>query len=136
DDAYKRVARGKLDALLGLCETPTCRRARLLNYFGEAQPAGHRCGNCDNCLSPPQTWDATEPVRMALSAIYRTGQRYGAAYLIDVLRGNATAAATERGHASLSVFGVGSGLSDLEWRTVFRQLIALGWIDIDGAGWG
>ena len=136
DEAYKRVSRGKLDALLGLCETPTCRRARLLNYFAEPQPPGHMCGNCDNCLSPPETWDATEAVRMALSAIYRTGQRYGSAYLIDVLRGTANAQVGQRGHESLAVFGIGQALSDLEWRSIFRQLIALGWVDVDTEGYG
>ena len=136
DEPYKRVSRGKLDALLGLCETPNCRRARLLNYFGEIQPAGFRCGNCDNCLAPPETWDASEPVRMALSAVYRTGQRYGAGYLLDVLRGNASTAVKERGHDTLSVFGIGQALSDGEWRSVFRQLIALGWVDVDSDGYG
>ena len=136
DEAYKRVSRGKLDALLGLCETPNCRRARLLNYFGEMQPAGSRCGNCDNCLAPPETWDASEPVRMALSAVYRTGQRYGAGYLLDVLRGNASTAVKDRGHDTLSVFGIGQALSDGEWRSIFRQLIALGWVDVDSDGYG
>ena len=133
---YKRVARGKLDALLGLCETPTCRRGRLLNYFGEPQVVDYRCGNCDNCLSPPETWDASEPVRMALSAIYRTGQRYGAAYLIDILRGNANATVKERGHEGLSVFGIGRALTDREWRSLFRQLVALGWVEVDTEGYG
>jgi ATP-dependent DNA helicase RecQ len=136
EEQYKRVARGKLDALLGLCETPTCRRARLLNYFGERQPVDHRCGNCDNCLSPPVTWDAGEPARMALSAIYRTGQRYGAAYLIEILRGNANAIVKERGHEGLSVFGIGRALSDVEWRSLFRQLVALGWVEVDTEGYG
>ena len=136
EEQYKRVARGKLDTLLGLCETPTCRRARLLKYFGEPQAAGYRCGNCDNCLAPPETWDASEPARMALSAIYRTGQRYGAAYLIDVLRGKASAAVAERGHQSLSVFGIGAALTDLEWRSLFRQIVALGWVEVDTEGYG
>jgi ATP-dependent DNA helicase RecQ len=136
DEQYKRVARGKLDALLGLCETPTCRRARLLHYFGEPQVANYRCGNCDNCLAPPETWDASESARMALSAIYRTGQRYGAAYLIDTLRGNATATVKERGHEALSVFGIGSALTDLQWRSLFRQVVALGWVEVDTTGYG
>ncbi len=136
EEQYKRVARGKLDALLGLCETPTCRRGRLLNYFGEPQVAHYRCGNCDNCLSPPETWDASEPVRMALSAIYRTGQRYGAAYIIDILRGNANATVKVRGHEGLSVFGIGRALTDLEWRSLFRQLVALGWVEVDTEGYG
>jgi ATP-dependent DNA helicase RecQ len=136
EEQYKRVARGKLDALLGLCETPTCRRARLLNYFGEPQAPDYRCGNCDNCLSPPETWDASEPARMALSAIYRTGQRYGAAYLIDILRGNANATVKERRHEGLSVFGIGRALTDLQWRSLFRQLVALGWVEVDTEGYG
>ena len=136
EEAYKRVARGKLDTLLGLCETPTCRRARLLNYFGEPRAEDYRCGNCDNCLAPPETWDASEPVRMALSAIYRTGQRYGAAYLIDILRGNANATVKERGHEGLSVFGIGGTLTAMEWRSVFRQLVALGWVEVDTEGYG
>ena len=136
EEQYKRVSRGKLDALLGLCETPTCRRARLLNYFGEPQAADYRCGNCDNCLSPPETWDASEPVRMALSAIYRSGQRYGAAYLIEILRGNANATVKERGHEGLSVFGIGRALSDVQWRSLFRQLVALGWVEVDTEGYG
>jgi ATP-dependent DNA helicase RecQ len=136
DEQFKRVARGKLDALLGLCETPNCRRGRLLAYFGEARDEGYRCGNCDNCLSPPETWDATEAVRMALSAIFRTGQRYGAAYLIDVLRGNANATVVQRGHERLSVFGIGRAVADMQWRSLFRQLVALGWVEVDTEGFG
>jgi len=136
DEQFKRVARGKLDALLGLCETPNCRRGRLLAYFGEARDEGYRCGNCDNCLSPPETWDATEAVRMALSAIFRTGQRYGAAYLIDVLRGNANATVVQRGHERLSVFGIGRAVAAMQWRSLFRQLVALGWVEVDTEGFG
>ena len=136
DEPFKRVARGKLDALLGLCETPNCRRGRLLAYFGEARGEDYRCGNCDNCLSPPQTWDASEPVRMALSAIYRTQQRFGAAYLIDVLRGNANATVVQRGHQHLSVFGIGRAVTDNQWRSVFRQVVALGWVEVDTEGYG
>ena len=136
DESFKRVARGKLDALLGLCETPNCRRGRLLAYFGEARGEDYRCGNCDNCLSPPQTWDASEPVRMALSAIYRTQQRFGAAYLIDVLRGSANAAIVQRGHQHLSVFGIGRAVTDNQWRSVFRQVVALGWVEVDTEGYG
>jgi ATP-dependent DNA helicase RecQ len=136
DEPFKRVARGKLDALLGLCETPNCRRGRLLTYFGEARGEDYRCGNCDNCLSPPQTWDASEPVRMALSTIYRTQQRFGAAYLIDVLRGNANALVVQRGHQHLSVFGIGRAVTDNQWRSVFRQVVALGWVEVDTEGYG
>ena len=136
DEAYKRVARGRLDALLGLCETPACRRTRLLAYFGEQRGDDARCGNCDNCLAPPQTWDATEHVQMALSAIYRTRQRFGASYLIDILRGRASAAVRERGHDALAVFGLGRELAEGEWRSLFRQLVALGWVAVDGEGFG
>jgi ATP-dependent DNA helicase RecQ len=120
---YKRVAAAKLDALLGLCETAGCRRVRLLAYFGEASSA---CGNCDTCRAPPETWDATVAAQKALSAIYRTGQRFGAVHLIDVLLGKPGERITRWGHDSLSVFGVGAELDDAAWRTVFRQLVALG----------
>ncbi len=123
-DAYKRVSMTKLDALLGLCETAGCRRVRLLDYFGEASAP---CGNCDNCLDPPQTWDATEAARKALSAIYRTGQRFGAVHLIDVLRGRSTQRTTQWNHNQLSVFGVGADIDEAGWRNVFRQLVALGY---------
>jgi ATP-dependent DNA helicase RecQ len=136
DEAYKRVARGRLEALLGLCETPTCRRTRLLAYFGEARADDAGCGNCDNCLSPPQTWDATEPVRMALSAIYRTQQRFGASYLIDILRGSANATVRSRGHEQLAVFGLGRDIAETQWRSIFRQLVALGWVVVDTEGFG
>jgi len=128
DDTFKRVATAKLDALLGLAETAACRRVRLLDYFGEASAP---CGNCDNCLNPPQTWDATEAVRKALSCIYRTGQRFGVVHLIDVLRGKDTERVQRWGHAKLGVFGVGADLDDTAWRNVFRQLIALGLARVD-----
>ncbi len=123
DEAFRRIAAAKLDALLGLCETAGCRRIRLLEYFGETATV---CGNCDTCLAPPATWDATEAARMALSAIYRTGQRFGAVHLIDVLRGRDTERVQRWGHRSLSVFGIGAGLDEAAWRGVFRQLVALG----------
>src|SRR4029453_18693159 len=107
EDEYKRVSAAKLDALLGLCETAGCRRVRLLSYFGESsQP----CGNCDTCLEPPQTWDATEAAQKALSAIYRTGQRFGALHVIDVLRGTDSDRVRRFGHDRLSVYGVGADL--------------------------
>jgi ATP-dependent DNA helicase RecQ len=128
DEAFKRVATAKLDALLGLCETAGCRRVRLLSYFGEAsQP----CGNCDTCLDPPETWDATEAARKALSAIYRTGQRFGAVHLIDVLRGKSGERTTRWGHDQLGVFGVGADLDEAVWRSVFRQLAALDLIRVE-----
>jgi ATP-dependent DNA helicase RecQ len=130
---YKRVSSAKLDALLGLCETAECRRVRLLAYFGEASAP---CGNCDNCLAPPETWDATVPVQKALSAIYRTGQRFGAAHLVDVLRGKHTDRVARFGHHRLSVFGIGAELDEPSWRNVFRQVVALGLAGVDHDAYG
>jgi ATP-dependent DNA helicase RecQ len=126
-ETFKRVLFTKLEALLGLCESAGCRRVRLLNYFGEASAPNRNCGNCDNCLEPPQTWDATEAARKALSAIYRTGQRFGAVHLIDVLRGRSTQRTTQWNHNQLTVFGVGADLDEAAWRNVFRQLVAMGY---------
>jgi ATP-dependent DNA helicase RecQ len=128
DDAFKRVSTAKLDALLGLCETAGCRRVRLLDYFGEASAP---CGNCDTCLAPPETWDATEAARKALSAIYRTGQRFGAVHVIDVLRGHDSPRVAHWGHDRLGVFGIGRDLDAAAWRIVFRQLVALGYARVD-----
>jgi ATP-dependent DNA helicase RecQ len=127
-DEYKRVSVAKLDALLGLCETAGCRRVRLLDYFGEASMP---CGNCDTCLSPPETYDATSAAQKALSAIYRTGQRFGAVHLIDVLRGKAGARITRWEHDKLSVFGIGEDVDETAWRGVFRQLVAMGYARVD-----
>ena len=127
-DAHKRVASAKLEALLGLCETAGCRRVRLLQYFGEASGP---CGNCDTCLEPPQTWDATDAARKALSAIYRTGQRFGAVHVIDVLRGKDGERVARWDHDKLSVFGVGADLDETAWRGVFRQLVAMGLARVD-----
>ena len=137
DEAYKRVQTAKLDALLGLCETASCRRVRLLAYFGEpSQP----CGNCDTCLEPPATWDATRAAQMALSCVYRarqaSGFHFGAGHLIDILRGNLTDKVQQRGHQRLSTFGIGAELSEAEWRAVFRQLVAFGYLAVDHAGMG
>jgi ATP-dependent DNA helicase RecQ len=132
-DAYKRVSTAKLDALLGLAETPGCRRVRLLGYFGEASEP---CGNCDTCLAPPQTWDATVAAQKALSAIYRTGQRFGAVHLIDVLRGKRGERTERWGHDTLAVFGAGADLDENEWRSVFRQLVALGFVTVDHDAYG
>jgi ATP-dependent DNA helicase RecQ len=132
-DEYKRVSAAKLEALLGLCETAGCRRVRLLAYFGER---GEPCGNCDTCLDPPETWDATAAAQKALSAMYRTGQRFGAVHLIDVLRGKETERVMRWDHHRLSVFGVGADLDEATWRTVFRQLVALGFAQVDHAGHG
>ena len=122
-EEHKRVSAAKLDALLGLCETAGCRRVRLLAYFGESSAP---CGNCDTCVDPPETWDATVPAQKALSAIYRTGQRFGAVHLIDVLRGKQSERIGRWKHDELSVFGVGADLDETAWRAVFRQLVALG----------
>jgi ATP-dependent DNA helicase RecQ len=124
-DDFKRVLRGKLDALLALAEATDCRRVRLLGYFGEpSQP----CGNCDNCLQPPDTLDATEAARKLLSCIYRvqqaSGLAFGAGHLIDILRGKTTDKVTQYGHERLSTFGIGADLSDTQWRSLLRQLIA------------
>ncbi|MDR3213341.1 MAG: DNA helicase RecQ [Azoarcus sp.] len=127
-ETYRRLARNRLDALVGLAETTTCRRQHLLAYFGEESPP---CGNCDNCLEPPQSWNATEAARKALSCVYRTGQRYGAGHLIDVLRGELTDKVRDRGHESLSTFGIGNDLDEKRWRMVFRQLIAHEFISVD-----
>ena len=132
-EEYRRVLVVKLDALLGLCETAGCRRVRLLDYFGEASAP---CGNCDTCLEPPQTWDATEAARKALSCIYRTGQRFGAVHLIDVLRGRATERTAQWGHEQLNVFGIGADLDEAAWRNVFRQLVALGFAEPDHDTYG
>ena len=132
-EEYRRVQVVKLDALLGLCETAGCRRVRLLDYFGEASTP---CGNCDTCLEPPQTWDATEAARKALSCMYRTGQRFGAVHLIDVLRGRATDRTAQWGHQQLNVFGIGADLDEPAWRNVFRQLVALGYAEPDHDAFG
>jgi ATP-dependent DNA helicase RecQ len=132
-DDFKRVQRGKLDALLALCEASDCRRVRLLGYFGEASA---RCGNCDNCLVPPDTWDGTEAARKLLSCIYRmqqmSGIGYGAGHLIDVLRGKVTDKVTQHGHQRLTTFGVGADLDETRWRGVLRQLVALGHVVTQG----
>lgn len=114
----------RLTALLAFCEHAQCRRPVLLNYFGEAHAGG--CGQCDNCQSPPALWDATEPARMALSAVYRSGQRYGSGHLIDVLMGRRSETVRSRCHDDLSVFGIGSELDSGTWRSVLRQLLAHG----------
>ena len=130
---FRRISFAKLDALLGLCETAGCRRVRLLSYFGESsQP----CGNCDTCLEPPETWEATEAARKALSCIYRTGQRFGAVHLIDVLLGRATDRVQQWNHDKLTVFGVGADLDENTWRGVFRQLVALGYAQPDHDAFG
>ena len=144
---FKRIQRGKLEALLALAEAHDCRRARLLGYFGETyrgpdgdsasdSGAALRCFNCDNCLLPPRTWDATEAARKALSCIYRFRQHgglsFGTGHLIDVLRGKHTDKTAQHGHEALSTFGIGAALSEAEWRGVLRQLLALGHVRAEG----
>jgi ATP-dependent DNA helicase RecQ len=136
-EEFKRGQVGKLEALLALAETHDCRRVRLLAYFGEPSEHCTRLQNaCDNCLSPPVTWNATEAARKALSCIYRFhqngGQRFGAGHLIDVLRGKVTDKVTQHGHGSLSTFGIGADVSEGQWRAVLRQLIALGYLRTEG----
>jgi ATP-dependent DNA helicase RecQ len=134
DDARKRVERHKLDAMLGLCELTTCRRQALLAYFDDALP--EPCGNCDTCLEPPHTWDATEPAQKALSCVHRTGQRFGVNYLVDVLLGKADERIQRFGHDQLSTFGIGKEHGQQEWRGIFRQLIARGLLAVDLEGHG
>jgi ATP-dependent DNA helicase RecQ len=129
----KRLDHRKLDSLLGFCETTRCRRQVLLEYFGDScQP----CGNCDTCLDPVASFDGTELARKALSCVYRTGQLFGAAHLIDVLMGHSTEKVTKFGHDALSTYGIGKELSQVEWRSVFRQLVAAGHLRVDVEGHG
>jgi len=123
-DDVKRVERGKLDALLGVCETAHCRRARRFRHFGEVLP--EPCGNCDSCLDPAETWDATTACRKALSAVLRTGQRFGAGHCTDVLLGVTTEKITRFAHHTLPTFGVGKELDRKEWGSLFRQLVVRG----------
>ena len=132
-DEQKRVERQKLEAMLGFCESAQCRRVTLLNYFGEAAAP---CGNCDVCLDPPELWDATVAARKAMSAVLRTGQRFGAGHLIDLLRGKKTEKMTQYEHDTLPTFGVGADLDEATWRSVFRQLLAAGLIEADASAYG
>ena len=130
----KRVELQKLDALLGFCEATTCRHQAILRYFGEAHPGA--CGECDNCLSPVDTWDATKAAQMALSCVYRTGQRFGVVHLIDVLLGKDTPKIEQFNHQQLSTFGIGKDLAQQQWSSVYRQLVAAGFINVDIEGYG
>jgi ATP-dependent DNA helicase RecQ len=134
DEQHKRVERHKLDAMLGLCELTTCRRQALLRYFGDEMD--EPCGNCDNCLIPPETWDATVAAQKALSCVHRTGQRFGVTYLVDVLRGSDHERIKQFGHDKLSTYGIGEEHSANEWRGLFRQLIARGLLSVDIEGYG
>ena len=134
-EAFKRVSIRKLDALVALAETAGCRRRLLLSYFGET-PADEKCGNCDNCLSPPQVRDGKVIAQKLLSCAYRTGQRFGAMHLIDVLVGRATERVKQFGHDQLSVFGVGRELNEKQWRAALRQLVAMGHLAPDSEAYG
>ncbi len=131
---FKRLMHQKTDAMLGLCELTGCRRQALLAYFDEAleQP----CGNCDNCLTPPETWDATIAVQKALSCVYRTRERFGAQYLINILTGKSDERIRQNGHDRIPTFAVGNDLHKTLWRTIFRQLVALGYLAADSEGYG
>ena len=133
DEMFKRVQSAKLDAMLGLCETLTCRRVRLLDYFGQQSTP---CSNCDTCLHPPVSYDATEDVQKLLSTIYRAGQRFGAVHILEVLRGSDTEKIRQWRHQELSTYGIGSDKSDQEWRAILRQVIAQGLVDIDHESYG
>ncbi len=130
----KQVERQKLDALLGFCESTSCRHQTLLRYFGEEHPG--QCDQCDNCLEPVDTWDATQPAQMALSCVYRTGQRFGVVHLIDVLLGKATPKIEQFNHQQLSTFGIGKALSQQQWSSVYRQLVAGGFLESDIEAYG
>lgn len=134
NEQFKRMERQRLDAMLGLCEITSCRRQTLLRYFGEedTQP----CGNCDSCLLPPKTWDGTDAVRKLLSCIYRTGQRFGANHVIDVLRGSSSEKILGFEHNKLSTHGIGKEFSATEWKAVVRQLVARGYLEVDADAFG
>jgi ATP-dependent DNA helicase RecQ len=133
-EARKRNERAKLDALLGWCEVTECRRRSLLAYFGDELE--QECGNCDVCLTPPEVFDGTEVARKILSTVYRTGQRFGAVHVIDVLMGKDTDKVRQHGHDQLGVYGIGAELEQQQWRSVLRQLVVLGLLTVDSAGYG
>jgi len=134
EEQFKRIALQKLEAMLGLCELISCRRQSLLAYFGEtlAEP----CSNCDNCTSPPQTWDGSISAQKALSTVYRTNQRFGVNYLIDVLTGKDDERIRNNQHDQISTYGIGDNHTGVEWRSIFRQLIAQGYLSVDIDGYG
>jgi len=134
DDAFKRIQYQRLQAMIGYCETVDCRRHVLLNYFDEQYPK--TCGNCDNCLQEVERWDGTEAAQKAMSCIYRTQERFGVKYLIDVLLGKADNRIRRFGHDRISTFGIGKDLSRQDWRSVFRQVIAAGYVEVDMKGYG
>ncbi len=134
DEDHKWIERYKLESMLGLCEITSCRRQALLQYFGEESPA--HCGNCDTCLHPVATWDGTTAARKALSCVYRSGQRFGARHLIDILLGKENEKVKKFNHQRLSTFGIGEELDMQQWRSVFRQLIARRFLTVDMKGFG
>ena len=134
NEQHKRIEQHRLNAMLGLCEITSCRRQTLLQYFGETYP--EPCGNCDSCLEPAQTWEATEACRMALSAVARTGERFGVNHLIDVLKGKEADKIWQFDHHHLPTFGVGDALDNNQWRSVFRQLVGRGLLSVDLEGYG
>jgi ATP-dependent DNA helicase RecQ len=133
-DEVKRVERGKLEALLHLCETISCRRQAILRHFGEEHPGN--CGNCDTCLTPVDAWDATDAAIKALAAVYGTGQRFGAGHIIDVLMGKETEKVLRFGHEAQPVFGQGSDIDRKTWQSVIRQLTANGFLAADADAYG
>ncbi|MEP6898341.1 MAG: DNA helicase RecQ [Rhodanobacter sp.] len=133
-DERKRVERQKLESLLAYAETTACRRQVLLGAFGETYPGP--CGHCDNCIEPPKTWDATVPAQKALSAVYRSGQRFGSGHVIDILRGEETERMLSLDHHRLTTFGIGADMDEKQWRSVFRQLLAAGLLEADAEGYG
>jgi ATP-dependent DNA helicase RecQ len=134
DEMFKRVMHQKTDAMLGLCELTTCRRQAMLAYFDEDMP--EPCGNCDNCLNPPETWDATTATQKALSCVYRTNERFGAQYIIHVLTGKDDERILKNGHDKISTFSIGHEHTGVEWRAIFRQLIAQAYLSTDTEGYG
>ncbi|GAM64738.1 ATP-dependent DNA helicase recQ [Vibrio ishigakensis] len=128
-EAYKQIQVQKLNALLSFCESISCRRQNLLSYFGEEQEP---CGNCDNCISPPKTWDGTQAAQKALSTVYRCDQRFGATYLINVLLGKSDDRILSFGHDKVSTYGIGKDLNATQWKGVFRQLIAMDYLRVEG----
>tara|TARA_R110002072_G_scaffold301164_1_gene480196 strand:+ start:55860 stop:57680 length:1821 start_codon:yes stop_codon:yes gene_type:complete len=134
NEQFKRLERIRLDAMLGLCEITSCRRQALRQYFDERAP--ETCGNCDTCLNPPPTWDGTEATQKALSCVYRTGQRFGVAYLIEVLTGLESERVLSNGHQRVSTFGIGRDLDKSQWQSVYRQLVARGFLGVDHASYG
>jgi len=134
NDEFKQRERQRLEALLGWCELTSCRRTALLAYFGEQAPGP--CGNCDNCLKPPRTWDATEAARKLLSCVYRVGQRFGAGHIIDVLRGRDHDKIRQHGHQRLSTFGIGREVSANQWQSLIRQLLARGELAVEPGHYG